>query len=57
MTAKQAEEFAARYSEIVTQFNGTETSFSATVFKEAVKTKQGQKYRVKSCNQAFPRLA
>ena len=35
-TSKQAEKFAARYSEVITQFNDTETSFSATVFKEAV---------------------
>ena len=36
MSQKQAEKFAARYSEVITQFNDTETSFSATVFKEAV---------------------
>mgnify|MGYP003385787002 CR=1 FL=1 len=36
MSQKQAEKFAARYTDVVTQFNDTETSFSATVFKEAV---------------------
>lgn len=33
-TTKQAEEFAKRYTEVVTQFNDTATSFSATVFKD-----------------------
>ncbi len=32
---KQAEEFSAIYPEIVTQYNDTDTSFSATVFKDA----------------------
>ena len=35
MPQKQAAEFAARYPDIVTQFNDTETSLSATVFKDA----------------------
>lgn len=34
MSQKQAEEFASRYTEVVTQFNDTKTSFSATVFKD-----------------------
>ena len=34
MSQKQAAEFAARYPGIVTQFNDTETSLSATVFKD-----------------------
>ena len=33
---KQAEEFATRYPVVVTQFTDTETSFSATVFADAV---------------------
>ena len=33
MPQKQAAEFAARYPDIVTQFNDTETSLSATVYK------------------------
>ena len=33
-TQKQAEKFATRYPDIVPQFNDTETSLSATVFKD-----------------------
>ena len=33
-TPEQAEKFATRYPDIVTQFNDTETSLSATVFKD-----------------------
>ena len=35
MSARQAEEFARRYPTVVTQFNDTATSFSATVFADA----------------------
>ena len=35
MSAKQAEEFARRYTTVVTQFNDTATSLSATVFADA----------------------
>ena len=34
MSQRQAEEFAARYPTVVTQFNDTGTSFSATVFAD-----------------------
>ncbi len=35
LSAKQAEEFSKKYPTVVTQFNDTTTSFSATVFKDA----------------------
>jgi len=35
MSTKQAEEFAKRFPTIVAQFNDTETSFSATAFRDA----------------------